>query len=158
VSCFFFQAEDGIRDRNVTGVQTCALPIYRSVQDIMPTYRWLITNEGSNTLTGNIDYDDAYYGGNSIKFTGSLEAGKKSEIKLYSSELALEEGLTCTTTAKTSNGNANLNLVLEFSDGTKQVVAADKAIGADWTTVSYDISGLVGQIVRSIGYELSSPA
>src|SRR5207249_10713710 len=28
VSIFFFQAEDGIRDRNVTGVQTCALPIY----------------------------------------------------------------------------------------------------------------------------------
>src|SRR5699024_11829516 len=24
---FFFQAEDGIRGRNVTGVQTCALPI-----------------------------------------------------------------------------------------------------------------------------------
>src|SRR5438094_2049833 len=28
---FFFQAEDGIRDRTVTGVQTCALPIYPSV-------------------------------------------------------------------------------------------------------------------------------
>src|SRR5699024_11378035 len=27
-SCFFLRAEDGIRDRNVTGVQTCALPIY----------------------------------------------------------------------------------------------------------------------------------
>src|SRR5699024_11835877 len=26
-TAFFFQAEDGIRDRNVTGVQTCALPI-----------------------------------------------------------------------------------------------------------------------------------
>src|SRR5699024_11758635 len=26
--CFCFQAEDGIRDRNVTGVQTCALPIW----------------------------------------------------------------------------------------------------------------------------------
>src|SRR5699024_11945104 len=26
----FFQAEDGIRDRNVTGVQTCALPILRA--------------------------------------------------------------------------------------------------------------------------------
>src|SRR2546429_6910844 len=25
--CFFFQAEDGIRDVAVTGVQTCALPI-----------------------------------------------------------------------------------------------------------------------------------
>src|SRR5437764_6140653 len=29
--CFFFQAEDGIRDTSVTGVQTCALPIYRHV-------------------------------------------------------------------------------------------------------------------------------
>src|SRR5699024_11585862 len=28
-SVFFVQAEDGIRDRNVTGVQTCALPIFR---------------------------------------------------------------------------------------------------------------------------------
>src|SRR5215210_9578428 len=27
---FFFQAEDGIRDTSVTGVQTCALPIYFS--------------------------------------------------------------------------------------------------------------------------------
>src|SRR5207253_4266672 len=26
---FFFQAEDGIRDGHVTGVQTCALPIWR---------------------------------------------------------------------------------------------------------------------------------
>src|SRR2546426_3659532 len=29
---FFFQAEDGIRDYKVTGVQTCALPIYRRRQ------------------------------------------------------------------------------------------------------------------------------
>src|SRR5699024_11291430 len=28
--CFFVQAEDGIRDRNVTGVQTCALPIFEA--------------------------------------------------------------------------------------------------------------------------------
>src|SRR2546429_1761328 len=30
---FFFQAEDGIRDVAVTGVQTCALPIYLFVPD-----------------------------------------------------------------------------------------------------------------------------
>src|SRR5690606_23001773 len=32
---FFFQAEDGIRDFHVTGVQTCALPISNSVQEVM---------------------------------------------------------------------------------------------------------------------------
>src|SRR5580693_9801249 len=30
---FFFQAEDGIRDGTVTGVQTCALPIYHFSSD-----------------------------------------------------------------------------------------------------------------------------
>src|SRR5256885_7332671 len=32
LSVFFFQAEDGIRDYKVTGVQTCALPISRALQ------------------------------------------------------------------------------------------------------------------------------
>ena len=31
---FFFQAEDGIRDDLVTGVQTCALPISRREGDV----------------------------------------------------------------------------------------------------------------------------
>src|SRR5947209_13682733 len=31
---FFFQAEDGIRDIGVTGVQTCALPIFVDVVDV----------------------------------------------------------------------------------------------------------------------------
>src|SRR5207248_8401844 len=33
-SFFFFQAEDGIRDRTVTGVQTCALPILSRIWNI----------------------------------------------------------------------------------------------------------------------------
>src|SRR5256885_15987849 len=38
---FFFQAEDGIRDYKVTGVQTCALPIYKFVYDGVPgTHQW----------------------------------------------------------------------------------------------------------------------
>src|SRR5437868_12800172 len=33
---FYFEAEDGIRDRNVTGVQTCALPIFSDVAVVVP--------------------------------------------------------------------------------------------------------------------------
>src|SRR3712207_6908600 len=33
-SAFFFQAEDGIRDIGVTGVQTCALPIFCGYEEI----------------------------------------------------------------------------------------------------------------------------
>src|SRR5207249_8256712 len=38
---FFFQAEDGIRDRNVTGVQTCALPISCRGRDLRAARRKL---------------------------------------------------------------------------------------------------------------------
>src|SRR2546429_2495535 len=37
--CFFFQAEDGIRDVAVTGVQTCALPILESGQTLADALR-----------------------------------------------------------------------------------------------------------------------
>src|SRR5690625_2070621 len=37
--CFFFQAEDGIRDGHVTGVQTCALPI--SSQMVRDTLQYM---------------------------------------------------------------------------------------------------------------------
>src|SRR5215211_6165173 len=34
MSFFFFQAEDGIRDHCVTGVQTCALPIFGGAEEL----------------------------------------------------------------------------------------------------------------------------
>ena len=34
---FFFQAEDGIRDADVTGVQTCALPISPVIKSVTLT-------------------------------------------------------------------------------------------------------------------------
>src|SRR5256885_7607495 len=50
---FFFQAEDGIRDYKVTGVQTCALPILRRKlkgdwETVRPTYQ-AIKNTGMET-------------------------------------------------------------------------------------------------------------
>src|SRR2546421_5352824 len=48
--CFFFQAEDGIRDLIVTGVQTCALPILSSVPAALELMnelaRWLLELTG----------------------------------------------------------------------------------------------------------------
>src|SRR5699024_11973262 len=49
---FFFQAEDGIRDRNVTGVQTCALPIScRSSRTASPRSAWTTTWRSSRRPT-----------------------------------------------------------------------------------------------------------
>src|SRR5437773_6916294 len=44
---FFFQAEDGIRDRDVTGVQTCALPIC-----VLEPLTGALAGEGKRHLEG----------------------------------------------------------------------------------------------------------
>src|SRR5438309_10430766 len=51
---FFFQAEDGIRDGTVTGVQTCALPIWsaRLAGRPEPGTRWGRSATGSARLAG----------------------------------------------------------------------------------------------------------
>src|SRR5699024_11321692 len=61
VISFFFQAEDGIRDRNVTGVQTCALPISQPEEE---------TAEGVLVVPGV-----PLLGGNALLISGHLAQG-----------------------------------------------------------------------------------
>src|ERR1051326_5437088 len=49
---FFFQAEDGIRDRNVTGVQTCALPISLGASGNIEDGRIMAVGMGRPLLPG----------------------------------------------------------------------------------------------------------
>src|SRR5256886_10255671 len=61
---FFFQAEDGIRDLTVTGVQTCALPIWRGARTlVLDAWRIGDSRAASYSLTRSIrsDYLDPLY-------------------------------------------------------------------------------------------------
>src|SRR5258708_23253626 len=51
---FFFQAEDGIRDDLVTGVQTCALPISTDVTPKDPMQRGCIWMHGGADICRNL--------------------------------------------------------------------------------------------------------
>src|SRR5207253_10082234 len=53
---FFFQAEDGIRDGHVTGVQTCALPIFAPVVAVVTT----IDREHLDQYSSLEDIQDAF--------------------------------------------------------------------------------------------------
>src|SRR5256886_7959494 len=64
---FFFQAEDGIRDLTVTGVQTCALPILRHFVaknargqplfwDRLDKDTWRVMTGRSDVVTAEFDY------------------------------------------------------------------------------------------------------
>src|SRR5256886_5717076 len=53
--CFFFQAEDGIRDLTVTGVQTCALPISAPVFGVRQARAVGARRVGTNHLRFTLD-------------------------------------------------------------------------------------------------------
>src|SRR2546430_2716799 len=76
---FFFQAEDGIRDLTVTGVQTCALPIY--------FVEWLRVQ--LDARFGR----DLYEGGLRIYTTLDLDMQEAAERALQSQLDAIEAGV-----------------------------------------------------------------
>src|SRR5256886_16636463 len=78
---FFFQAEDGIRDLTVTGVQTCALPIWPNqttdATGIAAVASWtLATTAGANTLTATA----TGLTGSPVTFTATGTAGSAGSI------------------------------------------------------------------------------
>src|SRR2546430_11940018 len=52
---FFFQAEDGIRDLTVTGVQTCALPILSPVPTRSAHARYTLSLWSASTAIDRVD-------------------------------------------------------------------------------------------------------
>lgn len=127
----------------------------RSLQDIMPTYRYIIEEGAGNKLAGSVDYTTAFNGGSSLAFKGKLAEKVTSKIKLYQTKVKVEKNMSFTTTAKASD-RTTLKLVLGFADGTFETFNGNKKIGNDWTTVSYPLNKATGKEVTSIAYEVAS--
>src|SRR6266498_3368752 len=73
---FFFQAEDGIRDADVTGVQTCALPICRRPGEAALLRRH--EHAGSRGGTG----DPAAFGGTAVDLCPRL-APRRDDVAAH---------------------------------------------------------------------------
>src|SRR5256885_2666406 len=79
-SFFFFQAEDGIRDYKVTGVQTCALPISMDpdtlMQDSNDTRHFVIAIDFGTTFS-------------SVAYVGYYSASQRPRIGLQQIDIEI---------------------------------------------------------------------
>lgn len=127
----------------------------------MPTWTWIIDSDGSK-LDGGYDFTDAYNGGTSIQFYGDLDANKANDIMLYSTDVAVTDGMTLSLTAKNDDGKAKL--VAYYGDDSTasyeecETVAYDlTASEADtWTTTVVNISDHAGKTLYAIGLKVES--
>src|SRR5690606_40256938 len=92
---FFFQAEDGIRDFHVTGVQTCALPICSTVNDRKPHRAAALAAGAVMVLSaacgGGATLDDDARGGTAPQLV-TVDAGYVSAVDQLGLPIALEIG------------------------------------------------------------------
>src|SRR2546426_7666619 len=75
---FFFQAEDGIRDYKVTGVQTCALPISPTEQDeFVQLFAALLQRAYMSQMVSS---QSGMQGGLAIQYTGESVDGDRATV------------------------------------------------------------------------------
>ncbi|WAC18300.1 fibronectin type III domain-containing protein [Luteolibacter sp. SL250] len=132
-----------------------------SVQDLLPTWRWIVTTPGAKSITPVIDYAEAYYGGSSLKVSGSLAAEVPQEVKLYQTQLSVQANTSLRFIHKSSAASdAKIEIGLAFEDAPTTMVYSTAGLATDtsWTTTDFPLSAYAGKKIVLITARYSSPS
>ncbi|MBK1882913.1 hypothetical protein JIN85_10830 [Luteolibacter pohnpeiensis] len=128
-----------------------------SLQDVLPTWRWIVSSTGTK-LTPALLFEDSYYGGSSLKISGQLDA--TNDIKLYAASLPVSADTKFKLVYKTGTASApsNLKLAIAFEDAPSSPVYYDVGSTSTngWNTVTFDLGSHAGQKIATIGVRCSS--
>ena len=124
---------------------------YRSVSGILPTWRWWQTSSGAK-LQADYDFEDAYNGGNSLKFAGDLAENTNQDVRLYSTKLEVTDKTKLRVAHKGGKGS---KVYVEFATQENYTYGGENArkeltLTDDWTKDEFDLSALAGQTIYGI--------
>lgn len=123
----------------------------RSLQDILPTWRWLVESNGE-ALKVDFDWDEAYYGGSSLKVSGELSSENATHVKLYKTNLEVEKDTEVFVTYKGASDNTNMKLGVSFMDDPTSYEFFDikKKSNGEWTTERIKLKKFAGETIATI--------
>ncbi|MED4203600.1 endo-beta-N-acetylglucosaminidase [Neobacillus mesonae] len=129
----------------------------RSIQDIMPTWRWWTRHEGSR-IQVSYDFDNAYNGGNSLKFSGSLDASSVNDTMLYSTKLPVTDSTKVRVVYQNPTG-ADVSLGVAYSEDYAQdnmkYYSLPKS-GDGWQTAVVDLGKDAGKTAYALSLKVSN--
>ncbi|WP_121613445.1 endo-beta-N-acetylglucosaminidase [Mesobacillus foraminis] len=128
----------------------------RSLQDILPTWRWL--KEGSQTVDVDFDWDTAFYGGSSLKLSGTIEADNPTHIKLYKTNLPIQKDTEISMTYKTDLKKTNIKLGVSFTDHPEKFsfLEVKKQSHNQWTTDTFKLKKYSDKKIAAISLWVES--
>ena len=155
----YFNLGNGDR-YNYKGKKTASQWYNMANQDVVPTYRWLVYNANSETVSTDIQpeftHSDAYTGGTCLSLTGQAKSAG-TDIILYKTALKVSAGTPVLKLAvksgKAGANASNLSVIIR-KQGTSnwiEVPYGDLA-GAIWEEKSLDLSALAtNDVIDRIG-------
>ncbi len=121
-----------------------------SLQDILPTWRWIVQSSGAK-LNTEFNFSDAYYGGSCLKISGDLTSDNL--VKLYKTNCAVSVDTKLELAFKTGAvGPTNMKAVLAFENDPSNFTYFDIGNSTDtgWNIKTIDIGSYAGQKIEVI--------
>lgn len=129
-----------------------------SLQDVLPTWRWIVRSTGTR-LTPALDWSDAYYGGTSLKVSGSLSA--TNDLKLFQTRLPLTANTNLRIAFKTgTSGTATamqVGLAFDGDPNTFQFLDVGATTSPGWNTRTLSLGPFAGRTLAVIALRFQSP-
>jgi len=131
-----------------------------SLQDVLPTWRWIVSSPGTK-LQPSLELDEAYYGGTSLKISGTLNA--TNDVKLYAASLPVSAQTRYRIVYKCNQGTAatRMQVALSFEDAPDTFIYLNvgNAPTTGWNTATFSLAGYEGKKIAVMGLRfLGSPA
>ncbi len=133
----------------------------RGLQDVLPTWRWRIQTAG-NELLPELDWDDAYEGGTSLKVSGDLTDANL--LDLFATRLNVAGDSVLQIVYKTGSGGipSHLEVGLTFEDGMElgplELLDVGSTASAGWNLKEFDLGSFAGQTLARLSLRFASPA
>jgi len=122
-----------------------------SLQDVLPTWRWIVDSTGSQ-LYPDFDFGDAYNGGTSLKVTGTLDA--PNHLKLFEASLPVSADTKLRIAYKIGAPDVptHMKVGIAFEDDPTafEFLDVSPSLTAGWDTKTFDLASFAGRTVAVI--------
>jgi mannosyl-glycoprotein endo-beta-N-acetylglucosaminidase len=129
-----------------------------SLQDVLPTWRWIVNSTGASKLVPSLELDDAYSGGTSLKVAGTLNG--TNDLELYQASLPVTSATSFRLVYKSSQGTGptSMQVALSFEDSPQSFTYLDvgSAPATGWRTKIFDLSPYAGRKIAVIGLRFAA--
>lgn len=129
----------------------------RSLQDILPTWRWIKQSDGT-PLDIKFDWETAYYGGSSLEIFGDLNKKNSTNFKLYKMNVPIEKHTEIALTYKANSDEANVKVGVSFQDNPDNFTFFDvrKRSHGKWVTDQLKLHKHEGKRIAAVSLYIES--